>query len=83
MRMLVVSAQVKVTPPTMAAILSAIEHARYLIARRLLFNCVCTSACSGIYNHGNGRIRIAMVCLAIGTHKSTLRPHDNNNNNYC
>ena len=65
MRMLVVSAQVKVTPPTMAAILSAIEHARYLIARRLLFNCVCTSACSGIYNHGNGRIRIAMVCLLI------------------
>ena len=46
MSTLVVSAQVRVIPPIMAAILSASEHARYLIARRLLFNCVCTSACS-------------------------------------
>ncbi len=33
------------SPPTMAVILRTTEHARYCLARNLLFFCDCTSAC--------------------------------------
>ncbi len=61
----VLKTMVSVSPPIMATMLSATEHARYFLARDLLLSCVSTSACVCV--GGGGVVWVCVGgCVCVG-----------------